>query len=87
MGQVPKDVAWTMTPMRVSVTLNSHLQMILPSWSPSLQGGVGGWGWEVEALGRPVWPQASQGPGHQPFLAPEFLISINIYFLPLFPGS
>lgn len=25
-----------------------------------------------------------EGPGHQPFLAPEFLISINIYFLPPF---
>lgn len=35
----------------------------------------------------PVAPCQPPRPGHQPFLAPEFLISINIYFLPPLPGS
>lgn len=64
-----------------TVTASQHLVLLAQApcqWS-FLHGGC--WGQEACGLGP------EEGLGHQPFLAPEFLISINIYFLPPLPGS
>ena len=45
-----------------------------------------GWGAGNRGCGEACGPRPAEGPGHQPFLAPEFLISINIYFLPPSPS-
>ena len=82
---MPKDVTWAVLPMRVSVSLNSQFPnypaLVVP-FSRRSGRGVGDRGCGEACGSRPA-----EGPGHQPFLAPEFLISINIYFLPPLPGS
>lgn len=79
---MPKDVTWAGLPKH---------QFEFPVTRPSSTHGPLLWKVQlwVEAVGcgEACGPRPAEGPGHQPFLAPEFLISINIYFLPPLPGS